>query len=77
MHPTAAYNTPTPLCNELDHVLLGYCPQCSPKRHLHIERRTEPVSTEVEGYAEWEAEMERLNAAWPPNLKVRGEETGR
>ena len=63
--------------NEVDHVLLGYCPQCPPARRLDLQRRTEPVSTYVEGYAEWAEEMERLNAAWPPNLKVSGEETGR
>ena len=71
------YNSLTPHCNEVDHVLLGYCALCPPERRLHVERRTEPVSTEVEGFAEWQAEMERLNAEWPPNLKVRGEETGR
>ena len=71
------YPSPSPYCNEVDHVLLGYCPQCPPERHLDMQRRTELVSTEVEGYAEWQAEMERLNAEWPPNLKVRGEETGR
>ena len=71
------YNSRTQICNEVDHALLGYCTQCPPECRLDLQRRTEPVSTDVDGYAEWEAEMERLNAAWPPNLKVRGEETGR
>ena len=73
----ADYYSLTPDCNEVDHVLLGYCAQCPPERRLHVERRSEAVSTEVEGYAEWAQEMDRLTAAWPPNLTVRGEETGR
>ena len=71
------YPSLTPFCNEVDHVLLGYCAQCPPERRLDLQRRTEVVSTDLEGYAEWREETERLNAGWPPNLKVCGEETGR
>ena len=71
------YNTPGPLCNEIDHVLLGYCAQCPRERRLDQTPAGGPeaLDTDLEGYDESADEAGRLNAGWPPSAETRGGET--